>query len=524
MTSRSHKFGLLIGGFLWFCMTGFTHAQVQYVAEEWGVVPVPGLENHSVSVMAYVNANDDSSLILSPFYCMKADKDGRLVVDLDKPDLNNQMTKLTVYVIKSPKNYIDAIANLIQTTELMKFPRGKYANINSIQLITPTVKDLRIEDTSTPMLFSAVPLPGSGLVGEIPVSALIPTHDAAEYADDLRNGRVNLTLSLMGTLDARRTQTTIRLSGSTIRAVDTDAYKRLVGNGGAFKYGVDDAGGSFEPAALTREQRDQFLGDVKSEIKTRINITGRTPEGYQQFMQQLNSEFTDFISKAFKEQTVSNMFGVELSRLYRYDFDPSDLTPDQIDKLVAKIQHDFADQTSDKMNIQVDAKASGFFGLASGEVNTNINKEILHKRMENRGWSFDSPGKFGVPRGMKIYIVDKQNIRSTGTFVLDMNQGVFAPLLVSEKIPASLRVDPGKAVVPDPWASVVELKQRLTALDRPGGIIDSMAGKISQIQSRPIVTKHEIVSVQSNEGNGFNRILDLRLLRIQMVIADTQNG
>src|SRR4051812_18454794 len=63
--------GLLLG------VVSSGHAQVQYVGKEWGEVPVPGLVGRTVHV--YKHPDESDKLILTPFYCMRANKEGKLL-------------------------------------------------------------------------------------------------------------------------------------------------------------------------------------------------------------------------------------------------------------------------------------------------------------------------------------------------------------------------------------------------------------------------------------------------------------
>jgi hypothetical protein len=103
--------------------------------------------------------------------------------------------------------------------------------------------------------------------------------------------------------------------------------------------------------------------------------------------------------------------------------------------------------------------------LASrSEVDTDIKKDTLRKRMEKRGWQFDGKGKWGVPRTLNVHIVEHQKMHTQGVFIGEVDEGVYQTLTANELVPTVQRYDPDKPVVAEPWADVVELAKRVAEL------------------------------------------------------------
>jgi len=122
-----------------------------------------------------------------------------------------------------------------------------------------------------------------------------------------------------------------------------------------------------------------------------------------------------YFDKVFQRvmiDTDKTPLGQQLARMAAYDFDPRDITPDQIDKLVADVKNFFSSEDMTFSNTEVGASASfcGFGGSASAK----FTRQELRKRMEDKGWKFETVGKLTVPKSFEVNVVNDTVLRSEG--------------------------------------------------------------------------------------------------------------
>lgn len=425
------------------------------IGQELGSYPLE--TDFIVKAYADIDPKKGHHLFLTPFFAFEADKDGKLVVRLDDPDSGRR--RITINLLAYPERQKEAIANRIRLDQRMLNSSRPFIEVQADDLITLGFKNLSIIEVSDEPKFTAIPPDGNGVTnqGKFELTADLPTSEAQAFKDALREGRRTIMFQVHASLNARKVQSTAIVTALRAEASDSEAYKTLTGNGTLFRAGVQ-GGVTIAPSEVTRNQRDRIEAVIGKELESKLIIDG-TPKEVDWLKRQLDN----FMTLAFKPDVIRQDFGQAAARLYAYDFKPSDLKPDQINKIVADVQDTFKQKKEEHEFKEAETSANVMFGIFSGTGNFRLKTDRLEEMMRDNGWKFELDSKTGVnvPRALKLYVVDLRSFHVTGSFSGLYEQAQRGLVVYQERFSTARRLDPSKPIVPEPWAEVADLRQKL---------------------------------------------------------------
>lgn len=454
-----------------FCLLATLYAQPlaaqegpeQIVGQEFGSYD---LDETGFIVQAYASVDPrNNHLFLTPFFAFEADKEGKLVALLDDPDTQGRR-RITIHLRVYPRRQKEEIARRIQAHEKLLVPQGRFANVQTDDLITLGLRDLSITQVGNAPMFKPIRPSGPNEVsgeGLIELMADLPAADAKEFRDALSDGRRSVTFEVRASLNARRVQAAAILTVRRAEATDSEAYKTLIGNGTLFKAGVQ-GGVTVAPSTVMRNQRDRIAAVMRKELESKLIVDGAPKQ-----IEWLKKQFDSFLEQAFKPEVIRMGFGQAAARLYAYDFKPGDLDPDQINKIVADVQDTFKQKKEEHEFKEAETSANVMFGVFGGTGNFRVKTDRLEKLMKDNGWRFELEGSVTVPRSLEVNIVDLQSFQVAGSFSGLLEEGERGYVVYRQPpFSTARRLDPSKPIVPEPWAEVAALRQMVNQLQQQG--------------------------------------------------------
>lgn len=360
-----------------------------------------------------VDANA-KQLYYVPFFALKADAQGSPDVRLGaSPTPGRKQVLLTLLL--SPQNKLEAVAAYIRAQEKLVALDPRYADVEAGQLIGIPLANLVVEEESPRIGFQRIDLPNYGAQGVLDLVADLPETQAKEVAEAIRSKSQFPQFTVRYDLSTRQELSQSELQASVRQLFKTNAVKDLLSAksaGEQFGWQVNPDGLKLVQPHVTRSAREKFEGLLTDEARILMEVENEKDE--QILRDQLQQDYFKKVFSKYPIDTDSNPLGRELARLNAYGLDPTDLKPDQIDKLVADVKNFFNQENLDKKSFEAGGSAS-FLGIG-GSANVKTNTETLRKTMTDKGWKFESNGKHIVPKSFEVHILNQTALESSGTF------------------------------------------------------------------------------------------------------------
>jgi hypothetical protein len=359
-------------------------------------------------------SKDDKQLFYIPFFAMKAGKDDKLEVAVQIG--TTPTTKIvSVWLLLSPQNGLEAIAAYIRAQEAITSIDKRFADVQPSQLVGIPFANLDVVEEEPRIGFRQVRLTNYAAQGEIQLNAEVPAADAEKIADDLREKKRLPVFTVQYDLSARKTISQSEIQADLRFFSETKAAKTLLGapkTSEKFGWKVGPGGVQLEQPFLTRDQRGTFEGRMKAEVKVLIQLEDDRDLAFLGYMQ----GYFDKVFQRFVFDIDKTPLGQQLANMSAFDFDPKDLSPQQIDQMVADVKNFFSQENANENTFEAGASAS-FLGIGgSGSVKTS--GKTLRKSMEDKGWKFEPKGKFLVPKSFEVHVVDSKTLKTEGVLSL----------------------------------------------------------------------------------------------------------
>jgi len=364
-----------------------------------------------------------------PFFAFDANSSGKLNVEL--LDTNSDEKKsVVITLIVSPSSNLETAAALIRLQAAQQ-PNSNFPNLkdfSSDKLMGIPFRHIKISE-STSYGFKDETLMDYSTPRVFRLRAELPNAEAERLADGLRENHMKPSFQITYSLAAKQR---ISLSTGKVSNVfyrDTQVVKRMQGAGTLkekFGWTVDSGGIALRQGAITRDQKNKLQDELKEELFVNMSLEDdRDLEYLDKYLQQ-------FYSRVFTESplNIESSLGKQLAHMNSFDFDPADISPDQIDSIIVDVKQFFQNESEDHFTLDTHGAASssgnlsllniigiGVSAAADGSLKTT--KATLRKSMEDKGWRFETSGKFIVPKSFNVYLVNDSALRTSSTLTFE---------------------------------------------------------------------------------------------------------
>jgi hypothetical protein len=411
----------------------------------------------------------DTQLYFTPFFVFKGNADGRLYVKLDSPLPGSQYRRLHIYLLISPVQKTQAIAQMIRTDEHIRPALSQFANVQVADLISIPFASLRVSDEQQPELFKTQMITDLSLLSEVELVAELKDPEASQFAKELESGDVLRTFEVRYEFNARTTISSARGSMNSVSLSQTDAVKSLKGAANAFSFAVGQGGGSLGGTLVTRDQKSKFEASLRTEMQ--VTYEYESPDQ----LKVVQEEIDKYMKQVFKEEKIQadENFAKNIASLSAYGFQPSDLKADEMDKFVADVKNFFQSENQEKMTVGASGNV-GYGPLSMGS-SGNYSKEELRKLMEDKGWKFETSGKYTIPKSLDVYLVDNTALQSNQTLTVGLKQ------MTRSLLPMQVRVSTNHVLYPGNLSDLATEFALYKTKVVPIGTILPFAGSVDKI-------------------------------------------
>jgi hypothetical protein len=366
------------------------------------------------TVLIYKPAADDTPVLyFRPFFLFDADEDGILNVRVFKPAPGNTKWLVRLKLIPNPAEVMPLVARNVRTWAATESPDSnyrKYAVVDAGSFVPTEVTEFQVRQVAErdeSLVFDSISRDGVSGLEAIDLTAAFATEDEAlAFQQDLQAGRTSARFEIRYRPYAR-----MLLSRSVARAVSVDlsqmdGTQEVLGAGLPFKLKADErllAQGDPE-RVLTRDQIQRLRAELLREIGVGWTIENEAD------VELLTAQVDQWLAEVAKseDRSIENIDAF-LGHLSDYGFDPHDIKPDEIQKLMADIKEYLSTEQMDKFSLKAGASAS-FCGFG-GSANMEMTREELKKHLEDRGWKIETEGTAYVPKSINVHVLQTQEIK-----------------------------------------------------------------------------------------------------------------
>ena len=160
-------------------------------------------------------------------------------------------------------------------------------------------------------------------------------------------------------------------------------------------------------------------------------------------LQFLQSQLDKALNKVTTPKDISENFGVALAGLRAYGFPPSDLTPEQIDKLIADVKNFFHSTESSTFSANTSASFLGISGAAG------MSMSQLRDQMKDTGWNFSTEGKFTIPKSLTVNVLDTAALTSVQNVIISITKTDPQVVALQTDIDSGACFVPTSSIAPD---------------------------------------------------------------------------
>ena len=362
----------------------------------------------------YESSDKANRLYHTPFFVFQSDQDGnidvRIIRHWSDDDVPKSEVKLTLLV--SPVAKKNVIAQAVQKKERQNPSNSGYARITESDIITMPFLELHIKQTNTSKaIFAGHSNSHIDTPSSVDIIAVLPTEKAELLFNGLKSGDLEFQFEVEYKVNVKFVESESSASNEISQIYNTKSVKELTGTSKAFSWSASTNTLQTDATYLTRNQKDTFEGNLKSELTALYDIENKND------LEFLQAQLNNYSDKLFTEKFLdirSGDFEKDIRQMSAYGFSANDLAPDKITRFVNDIQTEFKDTKHDKIEANASADGGMLWGLLGGKASGGVKKDELREIMEKKGWKFEQEGEIYVPKGFNVYVLNNTELQKKG--------------------------------------------------------------------------------------------------------------